>query len=417
LVCLTLQTTSVVAMAFLVPLLLFVSQLASDRALTDARLQATAMVAALTITTDPAALAQAVASTKAGHAGRVTLYSGRGDPVGAPRARPEDVRDVAASRRAATRDVPGGMVYLQPVQVDGDAAVVEVFVPEADLRRGVHASWLMLVAVALALVVGSVVIADRLGTSIVRTVRDLVAVTRRFGTADLRVRVEPTGPAELMEMGRSFNTMADQMVSLLHAEHRRVADLSHRLRTPMTALRLELETLGESPEHDRILRAASALSDEVDEIIRTAHESPLARAAGPCDLTAILAERLAFWAVLAEDDDRPWEAIGDAEPLWVPVPWAEAEAAVDALLGNIFHHTPEGTAFRAGVIGSTLVVEDDGPGIEDSDGASRRGTSSRGSTGLGLDIVRRMAVAAGGTLVITRGASGGARIEVRLPPR
>jgi signal transduction histidine kinase len=69
------------------------------------------------------------------------------------------------------------------------------------------------------------------------------------------------------------------------------------------------------------------------------------------------------------------------------------------------------------VVGGTLVVEDDGPGIDDSNGAARRGISYRGSTGLGLDIVYRMAVAAGGTLVITRSASGGARIEVRLGPR
>jgi signal transduction histidine kinase len=240
--------------------------------------------------------------------------------------------------------------------------------------------------------------------------------TRQLGPADLAVRVTPTGPPELVELGRSFNTMADRVVALLHAEHERAADLSHRLRTPLTALQLELEALDESPGADRVRKAIAALSAEVDEIIRAAHASPVCPV-GRCDLTAILAERLAFWAVLAEDDGRPWAPIGDAAPLWVPVPPADAAAAIDALLGNVFHHTPEGTAFRAGVVGGALVVEDDGPGIDDFDGASRRGTSSRGSTGLGLDIVHRMAVAAGGTLLITRSTSGGARIEVRLGPR
>jgi signal transduction histidine kinase len=246
-------------------------------------------------------------------------------------------------------------------------------------------------------------------------VRGLIAATRRFGRADLAVRVDPSGPPALVELGRSFNAMADRMVALLRAEHQRAADLSHRLRTPLTALRLEVEALGETPGSDRVRWAVSGLTAEVDEIIRTARESEPCTA-GRCDLTAILAERLAFWAVLAEDDHRPWAAVGGTEPLWVPVPAADAVAAIDALLGNVFQHTPDGTALRAGVVGSALVVEDDGPGIDDALDASRRGTGSHGSTGLGLDIVRRMAAAAGGTLVITRAASGGARVELRFPP-
>jgi len=417
LACLVLQTTLVATLVFMVPLLLFVSHLASDRALADARRQAAAMGPALTITTDPDVLAGVAGRTEAGLAGRMTLYPPAGHPLGDPRTKPEDVRDVARSRRSATRDVSGGVVYLEPVEVRAGAiAVVEVFVPEADLSRGVLGARMLLIAVALALVFGSVAVGDRLGSRLVKAVRGLTVATRRFGRSDLAVRIVPAGPPELMEMGRSFNAMADQMVGLLQAEHQRAADLSHRLRTHLTALQLKVETLDESPENDQIRQAVSALSAEIDEIIRVAHESPLGRVAGGCDLTEILAERLAFWSVLAEDDGRPWADIGGTGSLWVPVPRAEVGAAVDALLGNVFHHTPEGTAFRAGVVGNTLVVEDDGPGIDDSDGASRRGTSSRGSTGLGLDIVHRMAVSAGGILVISRGTSGGARIEVRLPP-
>jgi signal transduction histidine kinase len=274
---------------------------------------------------------------------------------------------------------------------------------------------LVLVALALALVTGCAALTGRWAGRLVRSVHGLTVATRRFGQADLAVRVTPAGPPEFAELGRSFNAMAERVVALLHAEHERAADLSHRLRTPLTALQLELEGLDGSLAADRVRRAVSAMSDEVDEIIRIAHASPVCPV-GRCDLAGILAERLAFWAVLAEDDDRPWAAIGDGTPLWVPVPPGEAAAAIDALLGNVFHHTPEGTAFRAGVVGGALVVEDDGPGIEDFDDAARRGASSRGSTGLGLDIVRRMAVAAGGALVITRCASGGAHIEVRLGP-
>ncbi|WP_205863420.1 sensor histidine kinase [Planosporangium thailandense] len=410
-----LATTSMVALAFLVPLWMVVGQIAPERALADARQQASAMVAVLTVTDDRAALAEAAASTEAGGAGRLALHPPDGPPVGTAHVSAGEVGVVARARRAAVRDVAGGTAYLQPVAVRGGRiAVIEVFVPQSVLRRGVHRAWFALAAVALGLVAGSVLVADRLAARIVAATRNLAAATRSLGRDDLAVRVTPDGPPELAEVGRSFNAMAERMVGLLRAERELAADLSHRLRTPLTALRLELETCGGQPDVQRLRRAVGLLSDEVDGIIRTALEPLSRRTTEWCDLTDVLADRLAFWSVLAEDHGRAWTVLGDPAPLWVPVPRDEAEAAVDALLGNVFHHTPEGTAFRAGVVGSTLVVEDDGPGIDDPDRAVRRGASSGGSTGLGLDIVRRMASTCGGTVVVTRGQRGGARIEVRL---
>jgi signal transduction histidine kinase len=410
-----LATTSMVSLAFLVPLWMLVDQIAPERALADARQQASAMVAALTVTDDRVALTEAAASTDAGGTGRLVLHLPEGPPVGTPHASAGDVAVVAQSRHATVRNVPGGVAYLQPVAVRGGRiAVIEVFLPQATLRRGVHTAWLALSAVALGLVAGSVLVADRLGARIVAATRHLAAATRSLGRDDLAVRVTPDGPPELAEVGRSFNAMADRMVGLLRAERELAADLSHRLRTPLTALRLELETCGDRPDVQRLRRAVGMLSDEVDGIIRTALEPLSQRNAERCDLTEVLGDRLAFWSVLAEDRGRAWTVMGDATPLWVPVPRDEAEAAVDALIGNVFHHTPEGTAFRAGVIGSTLVVEDDGPGIDDPDRALQRGSSSGGSTGLGLDIVGRLAATGGGVVVVTRGQRGGARIEVHI---
>ena len=81
----------------------------------------------------------------------------------------------------------------------------------------------------------------------------------------------------------------------------------------------------------------------------------------------------------------------------VPVPAAELAAALDAVLGNVFRYTPQGTAFEVAVSrrdGYVAVrVDDAGPGIADPDRALRRGASDQGSTGLGLDIARRVALA------------------------
>ena len=92
----------------------------------------------------------------------------------------------------------------------------------------------------------------------------------------------------------------------------------------------------------------------------------------------------------------------------------------DILLENVFAHTPEGTAFAVRVSarargGAWLVVSDDGPGFAHPDPA-RRGLSSGGSTGLGLDIVQRVAEASGGTLTLGRSPAGGAAVTVGLGP-
>jgi signal transduction histidine kinase len=139
-----------------------------------------------------------------------------------------------------------------------------------------------------------------------------------------------------------------------------------------------------------------------------------------CDLGAVARDRATHWSALADDDGRAWSLeIEPDGPIPVRLSSRDAGAAVDALIGNVFAHTPEGSAYAVAVRrhdGTVeLAVDDAGAGIADPDAALARGVTRAGSTGLGLDIARRSAEAAGGSLAIERSPLGGARVRLVLP--
>ncbi len=413
---LALAISAMVSLVFVVPLVVLTWQAAHERAVSDARWQATAMVAALAVDGDPRLLARAMDSTAAGRDRRMALHLPGAVPLGVVRVGPDDVATAVRSGRPATVESTGGLCVLQPVTLDGGgAAVIEVFVPDADLRRGALRRSLEWGGLALLLIAGSVLLADRLGGRLVKAVRRLAGTAERLGAGDLEARVRPSGPRELHDAAVAFNAMADDLRRLLNAERELAADLSHRLRTPLTALRLDAEAIPDGPLADRMRQACDLLEEELEAIITSARSGVESRGTQSCDLAEVMADRLAFWSVLAEDQNRPWAVDGGDHPLPVPVAESDLIGVIDALIGNVFAHTAEGTAFRVTVSASGLVVDDAGPGIADPASAVRRGVSGAGSTGLGLDIVRRVAADAGGRLEIGRGALGGTRIALLLP--
>ncbi|MFF9905637.1 ATP-binding protein [Streptomyces olivaceus] len=418
-----LAVTSMVALSFLVPLALLVREQARDRVTTAAEQRAAALSPVLALTTRRADVQQAV--TELGSADQLAVRLPDGGLVGTPHA-PKDALDRAVrGRETLAVDTDDGWVYLQPVVLRGErVAVVEAHVPAADLTRGVAASWGVMALLAVGLVGGSVLVADRLGARVVRSSRGLKRASLALGSGDLGVRVRPDGPPELQEAGVAFNTMADRVVDLLAVERELVADLSHRLRTPLTALYLEADRMGATPSARRVTEAAGQLESELDSIIAAAR-TPLASAhlggaaagAGkPCDVAEVVALRLDFWTVLATQQERLCERSFTPRP--TPVAFSEDDlaAVVDALIGNVFRHTPHGTRFVVRVERQdrhvVLTVDDAGPGVADPDAALTRGVSVGGSTGLGLDIVARAARAADGELTITRAPLGGARVRV-----
>jgi signal transduction histidine kinase len=445
LVALAATTTIMVALAFLIPLAVLVRTLARDRALSAAELEAQSLAPVLALTRDTTALEAAVRATTPGARGRLVIILPDGTKVGGPSdtgggagsdgndtndPRERDNLELARKGRAFSAPARGGIEVLVPVALDaGQTAVVRVLVPNTILRRGVASAWGVEAALGITLVASAVVVADRLARTIVRPVDALADAAGRLGEGDLSVRIRPEGPPEVKQVAVAFNRLGDRVGELLEAERELVADLSHRLRTPLTVLRLDAEGLSDHEEARRLADDVDELERAVTGVIRQARrpvQEDLIAPAAESDAAKVAEDRLAFWAPLAEDQERPFELVGvgpegENGPLGsttVAVAADELEAALDALLGNVFAHTPEGTAFRVEVRalsdgGISLAVEDAGPGL--SPDFVARGVSGAGGTGLGLDIARRTAEAVGGVFRIGRSAAGGARIAMEFP--
>jgi signal transduction histidine kinase len=420
-----------VAIAFLIPLGLVVQQLAEDRAVADAERMAAAVVAVIAVKPDQATIDNTVVNTSGDAAGRVAVHRLDKVQVGTARAGTAAVQEAATGTETRTVDVDGGKVLLVPArQPNGENAVVEVFVPEDELNKGVALAWVTLFALAVGLVAASVWVGDRLAHKVVGAAKSFAQAARSLNDGQLGVRVQPGGPLELMEAGQAFNSMAERVLALIKAERELVADLSHRLRTPLTALRLDAEPIT-GPAGERVRRSINNLEVEVDQLIRSARQPPANTGeitkvgadglpvGAKCDASEIVRERMVFWSAVAGDQGRTCKRVGATLPAPVPVSRADLAAALDAILGNVFRYTPQGTPIEVAVTrrdGWVAVrVDDGGPGIPDPEAAMQRGVSNKGSTGLGLDIARRLAAGVNGAVNIGRSRFGGASVVVLLP--
>ncbi len=416
--------TSMIVLAFCIPLARLIQVVATNRALDAAKLESRSLAGALGAITDAGTVKQVVQQANAGNPRPTTVYLADGTVLGAPVPVDAEV-ELARQGRSFTAAGPGGGrdVMVGIVAPGGGAQVVRVRVAGALLNRGVHRAWTIIVAIGALVVVIAVLLADRLGQSIVAPMSELLSVTRRLQGGDLDARVQPSGPPEVEEVGVAVNDLAERIGDLLAAERESSADLSHQLRTPLTVLRLDAEGLESSAERFRIASDIDQLEQIVTRVIEESRDGSR-RDGRPgqarSDLGEAVRHRLMFWSVLAEDQGRRISSAIPDGPQAIGVSSAALDVCLDALLNNVFTHTPAGTPFSVEVLAApnrrwTLVVDDAGPGLPGNSLPSR-GTSGGAGTGLGLDIVRRTAEQSGGSVSAGRSLGGGARIQVTFGP-
>jgi signal transduction histidine kinase len=287
---------------------------------------------------------------------------------------------------------------------------------------------------------------------------ELTAVTAQMSAGDLHARARVQGRDEIAQLGGQFNTMADALAAsfaALEAERDAlrafIADASHELRTPITALSNFNELIAGAAADDTVARAEFvAESRRQIERLRwlTTHLLDLSRL--DAGLVALERETVDVGELL--DEVAEAHAVAAAErgvaltvqppadgPLTLPADRARLSVALSNLVDNAVKYTPVGGTVTLGadtgeVLGSVeagveptsstvrLWVADTGVGLDPADAPhvwdrffrGRRGTDGVEGTGLGLAIVQSIARAHGGTASVAARDGGGTRFEVRL---
>lgn len=417
---LVLATTSAVVVAFVIPLCLLVRTLAQDRALSAADQEGRNVAILVASLPDDEQLAELVSALDARAAPSTGVLTAAGHELGGGGVSADDpeVQRALAGKAFTVVDGDGGRALLPVVGPDG-TAVVRTTVTSAEMRRGVVPAWAGILGLGLVLLLGALAISTRLGRRVSDPVRAVAQTAHRLREGDLTARAPVSGTEETVELAQALNALAERTTELLASERAAVADLSHRLRTPVTALRLDSEAVRDPELSQRLVLHVVNLQRTIDAILAEARRPVRSDLPQRCDAIGLLRERTSFWAALAEEQGRPLAV--ELPEYGVSVGLARDDLAdlVDVLIDNVFAHTPDGSALRVSAVhaGDRLRIEvaDAGPGFS---GAPVPGAVRRvGTTGLGLDIVRRAVLGCGGSFRTGTAREGGALVALELPIR
>jgi signal transduction histidine kinase len=303
--------------------------------------------------------------------------------------------------------------------------------PTSGLNNSIDSLWLYLIGLSGVALAAAVLIAIYFARWVGRPLGRLDAAARKVADGDLAVRAKTRyGPPEVRRMAATFNMMAGRLEALVHGHRAMLADASHQLRTPLTALRLRLDLLAvdSSPATAAELAGAqeeiARLSRLVDGLLATARAESVTEQLEEIDVSDAVAERVTAWQPVA--DGNAVKLL--AEPAAAPGPRAALGAGhLEQILDNLLDNAIEAIGEAGGTVrvtvgksdsGILLTVADDGPGMtpqERSRAFLRFTTGSQHGTGLGLAIVHRLVTANGGTIRLVDTPGGGLTVEVELP--
>jgi signal transduction histidine kinase len=267
-----------------------------------------------------------------------------------------------------------------------------------------------------------------LAKGVSRPLRRLEGTARGWAEGRLEERtVIASGPAEVRELAETFNAMAGRLEALLYGSRAVVADVSHQLRTPLSAIRLRLDLLrdesGPAAEEDlaAVATEIDRLSRLVDGLLSVARAEQADSIPEPVDRVGVVSERRSAWEPVATERDVAIDV--DTEPVTTLVMPGHLEQVLDNLIANALDAVDAGghivLACAPARGRAVLRVVDDGPGMSEAQKQQAfhrfAGGSTSGGTGLGLAIVHRLVTSDGGTVRIADATGGGTVVTIDLP--
>lgn len=298
------------------------------------------------------------------------------------------------------------------------------------------------------LAVGVLVIAAGLGYLaarwLTRPLRQLNAMASRFSDGDLTARSPVTGPHETQTLARTLNQGAERLDTLIAAQRVFVADASHQLRTPLTALRLSLDNIADGVDDPYVTEDVEQATAEVVRMSRLvngllvlARAEAQATVAEPLPLRDILEERLTLWQPAADERGvtitlaGPMLAGPADDRLEVLASPGHLDQVLDNVLSNALEVSPDGGTITVRATWAephhdevVLEILDQGPGMSDADKARAfdrfwrgHGLTGRSGSGLGLAIVKQLVTDDGGAVTLRDApAPGGLGVRISLRP-
>lgn len=369
---------------------------------------------------------------------------------------------------AGRRPEPGGLllpwdsrplVIAEPVLVDGEVRGAAVTISStAQLHGRVLVWWLVISIGGVLALFAATLLALPVVRWMLRPIRELDEATGRVAAAVAGgaefAPVAATGPPELRKLVRSFDQMAATVVDILAAQRAFVADASHQLRNPLTALQIRLSNVADqvaetgSEDFEAATAETKRLSQVLEELLAMARAESASAEPVIIDASATMAERVGAWRAVAVAGEVELRLDTEPELYVLAVPRA-VDGVLDALLDNALkftarqHSTDQepdtaatGRADHTGRNGAGAVevtgrragdavvisVRDHGPGLDPAELARAtdrfwRSPSHQNVTGsgLGLAIVQRVVERSGGSLRLDLPDGGGLRVSIELP--
>jgi signal transduction histidine kinase len=340
------------------------------------------------------------------------------------------------SGRRASTTLGGDLVYVAVPVLSGarTVGVVRLTYPASTIDDRVSHKVRGILVVGVISLIATALAAALIAATIVRPLRRLERATEHVAAGDFESRaLVDEGPPEIRRLAASFNTMTERISSLVERQRSFAGDASHQLRTPLTALRLQLERAAVNIDTDPAaargdIEAAGEETERlqrlVEGLLMLARADQGNMAIETIDVAAVVTERAGIWASLA--DERGVSVTAETEPRIAAraVPGA-LEQIVDNYIDNALNAGRSGNEITVSAGResgwATIHVTDRGPGMPTDqlqhafDRFWRSSSASHDGSGLGLAIVRQLAEASGGEVSLANRSDGGLDASVRLP--